>query len=132
MLVGASGLGYGVSLVVAFLAYILAQVFVVDLMAVFALDCGTGLFGELHLSLALNLYSLVSHAECFKKVAFAHFVHLALHHHDVFVGCSYHELDVSTLALVECGVDDEFAVHACHTHFRYRAVEGDIADSHGS
>ncbi len=131
MLVGASCLCDCVSLVIAFFADIIAEILVIDLVAVFAFHGGTCLFGEFHLSLALNLDSFVSHTESVKEFSLAHFVHLTLHHHDVLVSGTYHKFDIGTVTLFECGIDHEFSVNACYTHFRDRSVEGDIAYRHG-
>lgn len=53
-------------LFVAFVVYVFAEVFVVDLMAVFAFH-GTYFLGELHLYEALSLDCFVSGFECLKK-----------------------------------------------------------------
>ncbi len=131
VLVGAACLGYLVSLVVAFVVDVLAELLVVDFVAVFAFF-NAEFFCELNLCHALLFDSLVG---CFKggeEFGFAHFVHLAFHHHDVVVGSAYHQFHVGFLKLFECGVDDEFAVDTRNTHFGYGTVEGDVAHSYGS
>ncbi len=130
VLVGAAGLGYGVGFVVAFVVHVLAEVLVVHLMAVFALHSGFCFLGKLHLSLALLLDGVVGGFQGSQKFLLGNLVHFAFHHHDVVVGCAYHQVHVGFLKLLEGGVDNEFAVDAGHTHFRDGPVEWDIA--HGN
>ena len=66
LLVGAAGLSHGVCFFVAFVVYVFAEVFVVDLMAVFAFH-GAYFLGELHLYEALSLDCFVSGFESLKK-----------------------------------------------------------------
>ena len=132
VLVGAAGFGNGVSLVVAFCVNVGTESLVVHLVAVFALNSGTNSFGQFHLNLALCLDSVVGGTEGSEQVGFAHLVHLAFHHHDVVVGGANHQFHVGFLKLVESGVDNEFTVDACNTHFGDRTVEGNIADSESS
>ena len=129
VLVGATLAGHFVSLVVALAADIGTEVFVVCLVAVFALCGGAYFLGELHLGLALHLDGFVGRAESIEEFGFAHLVHLTLDHHDVVVGSAYHEFHVGFLELFECGVDHKLAVDACNAHFGDGTVEGNIADS---
>ncbi len=115
MLVGRAGLGNGICAVVALLAHVGAEGFVVDFVAVLALHGRAYLFGELHLGLALHADGVVGGAEGGQEVGFRHFVHLALHHHDVVVGCAYHELHVGAFKLLEGGVDNKLAIDAGHS-----------------
>ena len=129
MLVGAAGVGYGVSLVVAFRADVGTQLVVVNLVVVFAFGFFAGLFHEFHLGLAVFLDFGMGHLEGFEQVGFGNLVHFAFHHHDVVVGSAHHQFDVGAFHLVERGVDDPLAVHACHAHFGDGSVEGDVAAS---
>ncbi len=131
MFVGATGLGHGVGLVVGLLTDILAEGFVVDLVAVFALDGLACHLGQLELGLALLLDGCVGGLEGFEEVGLGDFVHLAFYHHDVFGGGAYHQLHVGSFKLLEGGVDDKLAVDAGHAHLRDRAVEGDVAHGDG-
>ena len=69
LLVGAAGLSHGVCFFIAFVVYVFAEVFVVDLMAVFAFH-GAYFLGELHLYEALSLDCFVSGFECLEKFEF--------------------------------------------------------------
>ena len=131
VLVGAAGLGHGVSLVIALVVHVLAEILVVYFVVVFAfysLACG---FCKLELHGAVFLDLFVSELESFQKFGFRNFIHLTLDHHDVFGGGAYHQFHVGTLELLECGIDDELAVNAGHTHLRDGAVEGDVAAGDG-
>ena len=128
VLVGGTCLGHGVGLVVALVVHVLAEVFVVYFVAIFALNGCASHFGKFHLGLALLLDGLVGSLEGAEKVGFGNFAHLAFDHHDVVVGGAYHEFHVGTLELLEVGVDDIFAVDAGHADLRDGAVEGDVAD----
>ena len=68
--VGASGLGDSVGFVVAFSVDVGAESFVVDFVAVFAFNGGSGCFSEFELSLALHFDSLVGCLEGCKQVGF--------------------------------------------------------------
>ena len=128
MLVGASGFGNGVSLVVAFFVNVAAKVFVVDFVAVFAFNGLASCFGEFNLSLALNLDGFVCCLEGCEKVGFGNFVHFAFDHHDVVVCGTDHELHVGFFELLESGVDYELSTYAGYAYFRDGSVEGDVAD----
>lgn len=130
VLVGAAGLGYGVSAVIAFVVYVFAQVFVVDFVAIFAFYFAYG-FGEFHLDFALLLDGGVCGLEGCQEVGFGHFVHFAFDHHDIVVGGAYHQLHIGLFELLECGVDDKFAVDACNAHLGDGAVERYVADGEG-
>ena len=128
--VGAAGFGNGVSAVVALVMYVFAQVFVVDFVAIFAFYFAY-FFGEFHLSLALLLDGGVCGLEGCQKVGFGDFVHFAFDHHDVVVGGSYHQFHIGLFELLECGVDNKFAVDACNAHLGDGSVEGYVADGEG-
>ncbi len=130
VLVGTAGFGYGVSAVVALVVYVFAQVFVVDFVAIFAFHFAC-FFGKFHLSLALLLDGGVCGLEGCQEVGFGYFVHFAFDHHDVVVGGTYHQFHIGLFELLECGVDDKFAVDACHAHLGDWSVEGYVADGEG-
>ncbi len=127
MFVGTALLGDRVSFVVAFFAYVLAQVLVVDLVAVFALD-HTEFACEFLLCDTLLLDGVVGCFEGFEEHLFAHFLHFAFNHHDVVVGGAYHEFEIGFFELVHGGVDDELAVDAGNAYFRDGSLEGNVAD----
>ena len=132
VLVGATGLGYCICLVIALVVDVLAEVFVVDFVAVFALGERAYFLGQFHLGLALHLDGFVSGLESFKQLGLGYLVHLALDHHDVVIGGTNHQLDVGAFYFVKCRVNDEFAVNASYAHFADRAVEGDVAHCESS
>ncbi len=132
MLVGSSCARYGVGLVIAFGPDIGSELVVVDLVAVLALGFLAGLFHQLELRGTVFLDFFVSDLEGLEKLSFRNFVHLTLDHHDVVIGGADHKLDVGFLDLLECGVDDPFAVDACHADLGDRAVEGHVAAHQGS
>ncbi len=127
MLVGTACLGDCICLVIAFVMHILAEVFIVDLVAVFALNSGTCLFSKLHLSLTLHLDGIVGCLERGKKVGFRHLAHFAFHHHDIVVGSTYHKFHIGALKLLESRVDDKLTVDTGYTHLRDRSVKWNVA-----
>ncbi len=129
--VSASGFGHCVCFVVAFVAHVFAQLFIVDFVAVFAFYGLAGGLGQFELNLAMLLDFFVGGFEGCKEFGFRNLVHLSFNHHDVFGGCAYHQFHVGAFKLLESGVDYEFAVNAGHTHFRDGAVERDIAHGYG-
>ena len=93
-----------------------------------------GLAHGLHhfeLCLALHLDGFVRHLEGGEQVVFAHFLHFAFDHHDVFNRGGHHEVHVGGLELGEGGVDDEAAVDAGHAHFGDGPVEGHVGHGEG-
>ena len=113
----------GVSLVVAFLAALLAQFLVVCLVAVFAFNVCAQFFREFFLQAAHRFDCFVRSFERSEEVLFGNLVHLAFDHHDVFLGSSDHDVHVGFLELLVGGVDNIFAVYACHAHFGYGAFK---------
>ena len=128
MLVGAAGLGNGICLVVALFPYILAEVFVVYFMTVFALNGGSGFFSEFHLRLALALDCLVGKLESVEQFSFRNFVHFAFNHHYIFVCSTYHQIHVSFFELFESWVDNELAIDTGNAHFGNRTIERNVAN----
>ena len=126
VLVAVALLGDSVSLVVAFLAYLLAELFVVHLMAVFSLDILAELLGELFLEAAHGFDGLVSGLEGADEVLLGHLVHLALYHHDVLLGSAYHDVHVGIFHLLVSRIDDVFTVYSGHSHLRDGALEGNV------
>ena len=129
VLVVVAGFGNGVGGLVALVLYLLTELFVVDFVVVFALHVGAEFLGEFLLELTHGLDGFVGGLEGFEECAFGHFVHFAFHHHDVFFRCAYHDVHVGVLELFESGVDDVFAVDACHADLRDGAFEGYVAGS---
>ncbi len=70
MLVGAAGLGHCICLVVALVMYVLAEIFVIGLVAIFAFYGRTNFLGKFHLGLALNLDGVMGGAERCEKICF--------------------------------------------------------------
>ena len=132
MLVGTAGFGNSVSLVVAFLAHILAEFFVVDFVAIFTLNGASNFLGKFHLSLAVNLDSIVGAFEGVEQIEFRNFVHLTFNHHNIVVSSTYHQIHVGFFKLFKGWVDDEFTIDASNAHFRNRAIERNIAHSESS
>ncbi len=128
VLVGTPGFRHCISLVIAFFTNVGTQVLVVCLMTIFTFNRTYGL-GKFHLGLALHLDGFVSGFQCSKKVCFRHFFHFALNHHYIFISSADHQFHVVFLYLFKRGVDHELSVNTCHTHFRNRAVERNVADS---
>ena len=131
LLVGAAGLGDGIRFVVAFVMDVRAQCVVVDFVVVFAF-CGlAGLFLKFHHGQTLLFDLGMRHFQGLQKFGFAHFVHFALHHHDVVVSGADHKFNVGFGNLLKSGVDDPFSVDACDAHFGDRTVERDVAARQG-
>ena len=131
MLVGCAGASDGVGLVITLVVHILAELFVVDLMAVDTLGLFACLFHQLDLCHTVLLDLGVSHFECLEKFCFRHFVHLTLHHHNIVVCSTDHQFDVSLFDLLEGGVDHPFPSYACHSHLGDRTVEGYVTTCQG-
>ncbi len=125
VLVGAALLCNRVGFVVAFFANVLAELFVVDFVAVFALGVAYFL-GQFHLGHALHLDGFVGGLEGVEQNLLADFVHFAFDHHDVVVGGANHQLEVCVFQFFEGGVDNEVSVNACNAHFGNRALEGNV------
>ena len=106
-----------------------AEFFVVDLVAVLAFHVLAQFLAEFLLQAAHGLDGLVGCLEGCEQVGLLYLLHLALYHHDVLLGGTYHEVHVSLLQLAEGGVDDELTVDAGHANLRDGTLEGDIADS---
>ncbi len=119
-------LRYVVCLLVKLVLDLLAEILVIDLVAVLALHIRAKLLHELCLERALRLDCLVGCLEGVQEVLLLHFLHLTLHHHDVLSRSSDHKVHVSLGHLGEGRIDDELSIHACYTHFGYRALERDV------
>ena len=89
VLVGVASLGNLIALGVALFTQTGLDVLVVYLVAVFALH-NAQFFGHLLLDEAHGFDGVVSGLQGGNQVFFLHFVHLAFHHHDVIVSCTYH------------------------------------------
>ena len=83
-------------------------------------------FGHLVESSALELNRFVSSLDSIKHLAFRNFFHLAFYHVDGVHITGYHQLDICLIALIEAGVDNEFAIYACYAHFAHRAVKRNV------
>ncbi len=116
-------LGHVVRLLVALLLHSLTQLLVVHLVAVLAFHVSAQFLHQFLLEAALWLDGLVGCFQSLEQLLLAHFLHLALHHHDVLLGRAHHKVDVGPLLLIKGRVDDKLAVHTGHPHFRNRAVE---------
>ena len=127
MLVGRAGACDGICLVVALVMDILAELVVVDLVAVLTFHFLASLFHQLDLGEAMFLDFRMGYLEGFEKLSLRNLVHLTLDHHDVVVGGTDHQLDVGILDLLESRVDHPFAVHAGHAHLGDGAVERYVA-----
>ena len=115
---------------IEFVLDLLAQVFVVDLIVVLALLVSTEFFCQLVLELAHRLDSGVSSLEGVDEVFLLNLFHLALHHHDVVLGGSDHQVHVGVGHLLEGGVDDVLAVDAGHANLRDCIVKRNVRASH--
>ena len=130
MLVGAAGEGEVVARLVAVGFDFGAEVFVVHLVAVFALGL-VDLFHQFKLGLALNLDGFVGGFQCAEHLLLAHFLTFAFHHADVLHGGGHHQFEAGFLHLGEGRVDDVFVANEGHAHFRNRAMEGDVGHADG-
>ena len=131
VLVGDALLAEVVALLVDGVAHALAQLFVVHLVAVFALLGLAGLHGQLVEHAALDLDGLMGGLEGVEHHLLAHFLHLAFHHHDVVGGGGHDEVEVGAFDVLHGGVDDILAVEVAHAHLADGTVEGDVADGEG-
>ncbi len=80
---------------------------------------------------ALVLDSLVGGLDAFDHFSFAHFEHLALHHHHVAGVAGHDQVDVSALHLLEGRVHRPLAFVADHADLAYGAIERDVANGDG-
>ena len=70
---------------------------------------GSELVHKLLLNAAVTLDFLVGKLDGLEHNALAHFLHLALNHHNVLLGSGNHKFKIGFLHLGECRVDDELA-----------------------
>ena len=126
LLVVVASLGNRVALVVCLAAHILAQFVVVHLMAVLALHVCAEFFRQFCLQLAHRFDGVHGSLERSNHVLLGHFFHLAFHHHDVFCGCTHHDVHVGTLHLLVCRVYYILSVYASHAHFGDGAFKRNI------
>ncbi len=131
VLVGGSGAGDGVSLVVTFGLDVGTEFVIVDFVAILALGLLARFFHQFELRRAMLLDFLVRDFESLEKFSFRNFVHLSLYHHYIVVGGAYHQFDVGVLDLLECRVDYPLAVDAGHADLRDRTVERHVAAHQG-
>ncbi len=102
------------------------QVFVVYFVVIFTFHGFTNLFSQLHLRLAMNFDSFVSHLHCFQQFCLGYFVHFTFYHHDILISSGYHQVHISFFQLFKSRIDNELTVDTCHTYFRDRSVEWNI------
>ena len=127
MFVGIAGLCKLVSFGVCLVVHVLAQIFVVFLVAIYALGLADS-FGEFQLHSAVVLDGFVRHTHCLQQVCFGNFVHFTFNHHDVVDGGSYHYVQIGLFKLGESRINDIFPVYAGYPHFGNRSVERHVAD----
>ena len=128
MFVGYALLGKVVAFLIDSVVEAGTQLFVVDLVAVFAFDGLACLDGQLGNGAALDLDGLVGGLQGTQHHLFRNLLHLAFHHHDVVFGGGDNQVEVGIVNLVHGSVDDIFSVQVADAHFRNRTVEGDVAD----
>ena len=93
---------------------------------------GSELVHKLLLNAAVTLDFLVGKLDGLEHHALAHFLHLALNHHNVLLGSGNHKFEIGFLHLGECRVDDEFAPDAAYANLGNRASERQVAGSEGA
>ena len=123
--------GDGVGLVVELADDGLAQLLVVDLVAVGALDILAQLLRELNLYGAVLLDFLVRELDGAEHHLLGDLLHLTLDHEDVVNRTADHDVEVGLGHLREGGVDDVLAADAGHAHLRDGAAEGDVRYGEG-
>ena len=131
VLVGTAACGEGVGFVIALFAHSLTQILVIYFMAIFSLDISAQFLGKFQLQTALWFDGFVSHFQRLQQVLLGNLVHFTFHHHDVVFGGTDHDIHVGALHLLECGVNDIFAINACHTNFGDRCLDGYIGACQG-
>ena len=120
-------LGNIISGLVASGLHLLAQLLVVNLMTVLTLHVGTKFLGQLLLQLAHGLDCLVGSLQGTKQILLADFLHLALNHHDIILGSTYHEVHICLLQLCEGGVNHVFTVDTGHTNLTDGTIKRYVA-----
>ena len=128
MLVGSLSHSCCVCLVVSFVPNLLAEVFVVNFVAVRSRFGNTAHFAEFLLCQAHRFNCFVSKLYCIKHFGFADLIEFAFYHHNVFVGSSHNHVDVGSLALIVRRINLELTVDAGYAHFRNRAFEWKVGD----
>ena len=104
-----------------------AQLFVVGFVVVLALVAeGADFLGELILGFALGFDGFVCFFDGVHHLTFAHFLHLAFHHHNAVHGAGHHDVHVGDFQLRAQGVDDELSVDAGHADFRHRSIKRNV------
>ena len=117
---------------VALLVDLLAQLLVVDLVAVFALHVLAEFLGEFLLQAAHGLDGFVGYLQGLEQILLADLLHLAFHHHDVLFGGTDHDVHVGVLHLLEGGIYDVLAIQTDDAHLGDGTFEGDVTDAEGS
>ena len=131
VLVLVARLCYVVARLIAEVVAVLLELLVIDFVIIFH----NGLANSLHqflLHLAVNLDSLVSCLESTKQILLGNLFHLTFNHHDVLVGCTYHQVHIGLLHLLEGWIDDIFAIDANNTNFGDWAFERNTTHCHCS
>ena len=130
-MLGLRGLGEGVALVIAEGLDGLAELLVLHVVGVVALDLAAELGDELLLDAAVALDLLVGELDGLEHVVLADLVHLTFDHHDVLLGTGDHQLEVAVGHLGETGVDDELTLHAGHAHLGNGTAERQVGGGEG-
>ena len=117
--------------VVACFAYFLAQLFVVNFVAVFAFNIGAELLGKFLLQTTHGFDGFVCRLERANKVLLGNFIHFAFHHHDVFFGSSHHDVHISIFHLFISRIYHVFSVNACNTYLGNRSFKGNVGTCKG-
>ena len=126
LLVVVAALCLGIAGIVGLLAYLFAQLFVVDLIVVLALHVRTAGLRKFFLHLAHRFDGLVRCLQSADEVLFGNLVHLTLYHHDVVLGGTDHEVHVCLLHLLEGRIDDVFAVDTGYADFGGGVFDRDV------
>ena len=126
LLVVVASLCDSIALVVGLLTDLLAQLLVVNLVAVLTLNVSAEFLRKLSLEFAHRLDGSHSGLQCTNHVLLRNFLHLAFHHHDVLGRSTNHDVHICLLHLLEGRVDNIFSVDASYAHLRDGAFEGDI------
>ena len=132
MFVGIGRGGLCIRACVTIVVYSLFQFIIVYLVAVLALGLFAIRFHHLVESQTLRFDSLVRSLDSLEHNRLRHFFHLTLNHHDVVVGGSHHQFEVSLLTLLKGRVDNHLTVYACHAHLRNRTLKRYVRASQSS
>ncbi len=126
------GLSKSVALLVCEIVNLLFDFLVFFIVRIIPLHVLAELFVELFQNAAMLLDLFVSSLDGIQHHILGNFFRLAFDHHDIFLGGSDHELDVSLVHLAEARIDLELTINPGYSNLGDRSEEWNVAAGKGS